>query len=485
MHKNLRTALATATAAALTGGLLVALAGPAAAAPSGLDSDFNGDGYRDVAVTAPLASVGGKGGAGAVTILYGSPQGAGARKTQTLTQDSAGVPGAAEKDDQFGAHTAPGDFNGDGYADLAVGAPGEDAGSDTDGGTVVILWGGSGGLSGATTVADPTRSVHDWFGQVVAAGDYDGDGRADLAIASDVNKVDVYRGGFTKSGSTGGRYTVTTPVLKVKGIDIYNLTPGDIGADGRTDLVVDGYEGDSGGEYSYNANYWLPGSSSGITASGARKLPAGVISDIGDVNADGYGDIVIGNDWDAGTNSAGVAKGGAVDVVYGASYGPEGGIERISQNTAGVPGDNETGDGFGYEVSLGDINGDGHDDLVIGAPGEDLGGVEDAGMVSVIYGGAGGLAEAGAQSLHQDTPGVPGGNEEGDGFGGEVLLSDVTGDGRADLTVGLPWENDSNGYAVVFDSDGLRIDSTGRGIGLGTVGLSSAGYPMFGFHVNG
>ncbi|MFJ3985499.1 FG-GAP-like repeat-containing protein [Streptomyces fungicidicus] len=484
MHKNLRTALATATAAALTGGLLVAMAGPAAAAP-GLDGDFNGDGYRDVAVTAPLANVSGKANAGAVTILYGSPKGAGAAKIQTLSQNSAGVPGTAEKDDQFGAHTAPGDFNGDGYADLAVGAPGEDAGSDTNGGTVVILWGGSGGLSGGTTVPDPTRSVHDWFGQVVAAGDYDGDGRADLAIASDINKVDIYRGGFTKSGSTGGRHTVTTPVLKVKGIDIYNLTPGDIDADGRTDLVVDGYEGDSESDWSYNANYWLTGSSSGITASGARKLPAGVISDIGDVNADGYGDIVIGNDWDTGTNSPGVAKGGAVEVVYGTSYGPEGGTERISQNSAGVPGTNESGDGFGYEVSLGDINGDGHDDLVVGAPGEDLGAFKDAGMVSVIYGGAGGLSTTGSQSIHQDTPGVPGGNEEGDGFGGEVLLSDVTGDGKADLTVGLPWENEANGYAVAFNSDGSKIDTTGRGIGLTQAGLSSAGNPMFGFHING
>ncbi|MEU3172314.1 MULTISPECIES: FG-GAP-like repeat-containing protein [unclassified Streptomyces] len=366
MRKKLSITLATATAAALTGGLLVATAGPAAAAP-GLDSDFNGDGYRDVAVTAPLASVNGKSKAGVVTVLYGSPGGAGAKRIQTFSQNSAGVPGAAETGDQFGSHTAPGDYNGDGYADLAVGAPGEDAGSDTDGGTVVILWGGSGGLSGGTTVSDPARSTHDWFGQVVAAGDYNGDGRDDLAIASDINKVDVYRGGFTKSGSTGGRYSITTPILKVKGLDIFNLTPGDIDADGRTDLVVDGYEGDSDDEYSYNANYWLPGSSSGVTTPGAQKLPAGIISDIGDVDGDGRGDIVIGNQWDSGSNSAGTSKGGAVEILYGTSSGPDGAAETIDQNTAGVPGSNETGDSFGYEVSLGDINGDGHDDLGVGA----------------------------------------------------------------------------------------------------------------------
>ncbi|KAF3466542.1 FG-GAP repeat protein [Streptomyces sp. Tu 3180] len=133
----------------------------------------------------------------------------------------------------------------------------------------------------------------------------------------------------------------------------------------------------------------------------------------------------------------------------------------------------------------GDFDGDGHDDLVVGAPGEDLDGIKDAGMVSVIHGFEGGLSETGTQALEQGTPGVPGNSEENDGFGGEVLLSDVTGDGRADLTVGVPWENSANGYAVVFESDGSRIGTAGRGIGLTDAGLSSEGYPLFGFHVNG
>ncbi|WP_371791319.1 integrin alpha [Streptomyces sp. NBC_01471] len=116
MHRQLRTALATAAAAALTGGLLVVTASTATAAtPSGTRGDFNGDGYGDVAVTAPLASVNGTSGAGSVSILYGSKSGAGAAKVQTVSQNSAGVPGAAEKDDTFGGTAAAGDFNGDGY----------------------------------------------------------------------------------------------------------------------------------------------------------------------------------------------------------------------------------------------------------------------------------------------------------------------------------------------------------------------------------
>ncbi|MGR8009299.1 FG-GAP repeat protein [Streptomyces hypolithicus] len=135
------------------------------------------------------------------------------------------------------------------------------------------------------------------------------------------------------------------------------------------------FEGDSTGEYAYNANYYLPGSASGITTTGARKLPAGVITDIGDTNGDGFGDIVIGNAWDDG---AGISTGGAVEIVYGAASGPTGGKDTITQDSPGVPGGSEKGDMFGYELSLGDINGDGLQDLAVGAPTEDLGGTEDA-----------------------------------------------------------------------------------------------------------
>ncbi|KMS71275.1 integrin [Streptomyces viridochromogenes] len=479
MRKSLRTALATAAAGALTGGLLVVAAGPAAAA-SGLEGDFNGDGFQDVAVSAPRASVGGHTAAGSVTVLYGSPTGAGAAKIQTLSQNSTGVPGGAEAGDGFGSHTTAGDFNGDGYADLAVGAPGEDVGSDTDGGTAVILWGGSAGLSGGTTVSDPAAGSHDSFGAPLAAGDYNGDGRDDLAIGSDQNTIDIYRGGFTKSGSTGGHYKVTTPVLKVKGNDIFNLTPGDVNSDGRTDLLVDGYEGETSGDYYFNANYYLPGSSSGVTASGAHKLPAGIISDIGDIDNDGYGDIVIGNHWDASSDSAGAAKGGAVQVVWGTSTGPNGGTGTLEQNSSGIPGTSETGDAFGWELSLGDINGDGYDDLAIGSPGEDLNGIADAGMVSVLYGSTSGFQGGAAQSLAQDTTGVPGDNEKNDGFGGELLLTDATGDGKADLAVGLPGENNSDGYVVAFASDGSKISTSGRGIGLTAAKVSASGTPLFG-----
>ncbi|WP_329119677.1 FG-GAP-like repeat-containing protein [Streptomyces sp. NBC_01465] len=481
MRRNIRTALATTAAAALTGGLLAVAAGTASAA-SGLEGDFNGDGYRDLAVTAVGATVNGQSGAGAVTILFGSRDGAGAHKIQTLSQNSAGVPGDPEKNDYFGSSVAAGDFNGDGYADLAVGSSGEDLGKDVDAGYVTVLWGSSGGLSGGTTVPDPSGSSHDKFGRILTAGDYNGDGKADLATASDSNKLDIFRGGFTKSGGTGGRYTVTTPVLAVPGPDIFNLTVGDVNNDKRADLVVDGYE--KTGEQ-WNSNYYLPGSASGLTATGAKKLPAGIISGIGDTNGDGFGDIVIGNDWDATSNVPGSSKGGAIEVLYGSATGPSGSKISLNQDSPGVPGGSETGDGFGYELSLGDINGDGLADLAVGAPGEDLAGVADSGMVSVLYGAPDGFTTTGAQAIEQNTPGVPGAGEKGDGFGGEVYLTDTTGDGKADLAVGTPWENANDGNVTVFHSDGTKISTTAVSYGLTATRLSATGTPVLGGQMTG
>jgi hypothetical protein len=153
---RIRLATATAAAAALTGGLLAVSAGSASAVTGverpDADADFNGDGIGDTAVSASGASVSGHANAGQIAVVYG---GTASRTYATISQNTAGVPGSAESGDRFGTDSAYGDFDLDGYDDLLVGAPGEDVGRDTNGGTAAILWGSPSGLTSGTTVEDP------------------------------------------------------------------------------------------------------------------------------------------------------------------------------------------------------------------------------------------------------------------------------------------------------------------------------------------
>ncbi|MEU1001345.1 VCBS repeat-containing protein [Streptomyces tibetensis] len=483
---RVRLAVATAAAAALTGTLLSATAGTAAAADGthAARADFNGDGIGDVAFSATGAYVGGKKDAGRLVVLYGTQTGVSSAKRSTISQDTAGNPGTAETGDVFGADSAYADFNGDGYDDLAVSSPMEDVGGDKDGGAVAVLWGSAQGITGkGVSIADAAPTKHDRWGRNLAAGDFDGDGKADLAVGNTSNVVYVLKGGISASGTAvKGRYSVKAPIQSSgEGSGPRNLTAGDVNGDRRTDLVVDGFE-TATGQY-WNQNYLLPGTSSGLSAAAAQPLKAGVITGIADVNGDGYGDIVTGMHWnkaDGGVTFPGASDGGKVWITYGAADGV-GSTTGITQNTGNVPGSSEKNDYFGYELDLGDINGDGYQDLVVGVAGEDIGSVTDAGQLVVLYGSASGInTSSGAQSFAQSTAGVPGSDEKSDFLGIDVKLDDVTGDGRADLMAGS-FENDGNGAVLYLPSSGAKITATGsRTVSPSDSGVSTTGDPNFG-----
>ncbi|MFE0510292.1 FG-GAP and VCBS repeat-containing protein [Streptomyces sp. NPDC058964] len=423
----------TATPAALAAALLVAglaplaLAAPASAAVAKQYDDFNGDGYRDLAYVNSSAGISGPDGweGGAVTIVYGKSGGLDTAHPKVIHQDSPGIPGTGEEDDMFGDSLSSADLNKDGYADLVVGNQTEQVGRSEYRGSVTVVWGSRSGLSGGTSVTPKSgangEQAH--FGSDLATGDFTGDGSPDLAVIGG-SEAWLYRGPFTKSGSTGS-------VSKIDKVDggwySARLAAGKVNGDGKTDLVILG-EQFHGTEVQTSA-WFLKGSASGLTSGKTLTLSTGSgglgpNAVIGDFDKDGYGDVAIGQ---PGKNNGR----GSVTVWHGTSSGPTT-TKDFSQNTAGVAGSAEADDNFAYDVSAADTNGDGYADLAVGVPYEDVDGLRDQGGVELFRGGPGGLSGSRSSWIPQTATGTA---DSDTSFGYALRLRDLTGDGKADLTV--------------------------------------------------
>ncbi|MEU9207856.1 FG-GAP-like repeat-containing protein [Streptomyces sp. NPDC048415] len=455
-------------AATLTTGLLTALpAATASAAPSGLSGDFNGDGYRDLAIAAPIAKVASKSGAGYVAVVYGTASGLDTSKRQIISQATTGIPGTPESGDYFGDRLTTGDMDGDGYTDIVVGVHSEKIGSTDSYGTLTVLWGGADGVTSGTDISSPLPENINELGWALAAGDFDGDGHTDLAAGNNTTpSLDIFRGPISRTGKAASLVGVDT----IAQTTIYpdNLVAGEVNGDGKTDLLVMGQQETSSGYATRSALYL--GSATGPKYS--KKLAGGYAATIADVDKDGYGDIVTGNFMEKSTTEPNGGLGGAITVTYGAS----GGLStrtpvRITQDTAGVPGTGEKWDGFGWSLSSGDTNGDGYADVVIGSDSETLGTKKHAGQVTVLRGSASGLTGTGSKSYSQDTTNVPGTAESEDYFGDAVFLTDANADGRAELSVGARGENGAEGAVWLFKSTTSGTTATGsksfNGVTLG------------------
>ncbi|KUL31353.1 FG-GAP and VCBS repeat-containing protein [Streptomyces regalis] len=436
---------------------------PQSGAAAGVRQDFNGDGYDDLATGSPFATVGGKKAAGYAAVVYGSAHGLDLASKKVITQASSGIPGTPEADDRFGGPLITGDLDGDGYTDLVVPATGEEWtwGGQTRTGSQTVLWGSAAGLTGGT-ILQPERAFASHYS---IPGDYDGDGHTDLALPGGVRFGPFTREGLPARTQAGSVHAYDDSLL--------DMAAGDVDGDGLTDLVsltmpADWEPGDQSSGHSLNYLHATRNGFEPLTVlrdGQGHKIEGGEDIELGDVNGDGRDDLVFGRPRPANSNeepSDPSQYGSRIGVVLGTAQGlPSGDPRMIHQDTPGVPGVGEAGDLFGASVEVGDVNGDGYADIVAGNPYEDFAGVDDAGTVAVIPGGASGPTGAGSKVFSQNTTGVPGTAERRDYFSEAVTLLDADGDGRADLVVGAPGENTNAGSVWAFRSTAFGVTATG------------------------
>jgi hypothetical protein len=272
----------------------------AAAAAASAEADFDNDGLADLAVGVPREGVGGTDLAGAVNVLPGSPTGPTGAGSQQWFQGGGGVPDTAEPLDFFGTALAAGDFNNDGFGDLAIGAPGEDVGTITQAGAVNVLYGSASGLAAAggqffsqdTAGVLGSAEAKDGFGSALGVSDFDNDGFADLAVgvpseglgaltqAGAVNVLYGSAGGLTATGNQQflqgvGGVLGTAEIGDEFG---FALTSGDFNTDGFGDLAIGVPLEDIGTRFDAGGINVLYGSAADLSVTGDQvfsKAPAG------------------------------------------------------------------------------------------------------------------------------------------------------------------------------------------------------------------
>lgn len=456
-----------------------------------------------VAIGCPMETVSGFEKAGSVYVLYSGNAGLADTGNHCFTQDSPEAEDTCEEEDYFGNHMTTGDFNGDGLSDLAIGIPDEDIGGVENAGAVQIFYAAEDGVT-CTGVADqfiesemlpdlyPTEDK--WLGYAVAASDFNNDGYDDLAVGipGQSGLETIYAGVviiFNGSGSGLDIDEYDWFWQDTEGIsgaaEAYDrfgssLATGDINQDGFGDLVV-GVPYESIGDVERaGCIHVIYGSSSGLTTAGNQIFWQGqnnVIKEIAELN-DYFGDNIVTGDFnnDGFDDIAIAAPGeklgldnepnaGAVSVLLGSASGitTDGDLFCSISNPA-------ADDWMGCGLAAGDINADGFDDLIVGAPGRSGASFEErsAGEIYVYFGNIYGVSELSPEPHYQGDGIIPDSRESFDRFGYAIACADLDNDGFADIVVGAPEEDIET--PTLINKAGMVIAVYGSASGLSPVG---------------
>jgi hypothetical protein len=457
--------------------------------------DINGDGLDEIIIGANRADPSAGSEAGQTYVVYGTTTKPGTLDLSNLNGTNGFRLDGAVAGEQSGFSVASADINGDGRDDLIIGAP---FGSSSAGDTYVVF--GADGLT-ATSVFE-LSTVNGTIGfrldglgksgySVSSAGDVNGDGIEDLLIGAPNYGSSTATGaayvvfGATNIGSSGSFDLSTlngTTGFRLDGVAASDSTgfhvsnAGDVNGDGFDDIVVGAHGADPSGYssgYSSGSSYVVFGKAAtfaatidlstlnGTTGFRLDGIDAGdqsgiSVSHAGDINGDGYADLLVGANL-ADTANTTDARGEAF-VVFGKASGFAATIDLSTLNgTTGFLMNNTTaegaGDNLGQALSgIGDFNGDGYDDFAVGAYKGDTGG-----MIYVVLGGSsiGSSASLELSALTDSEGDSLDGAASGDYAGRAVSgAGDVNGDGFDDMLVGAPHadpsSNSNSGQAFVI-----------------------------------
>ena len=424
--------------ALLVGGLSVLGAAAAAAfvlpesgrapppARAAVPFDFDGDRRQEIVVGMPGSARLENGPPGGLVVIHRGDRRA---PPTVIAPRHAGLGAPYAADDAFGTSPQSADFDRDGWADLAIGVPGREL--------VAVLYGNSAGLLKRRPETLSNRGLGEGagrYGHRLAAGDFDADGFADLAVGApgedlvtpDSGAIEVLFGSPEGLTAEGAR-RIERPDAAYVAFG-RRLQAGHVNGDRNLDLVEgapDGPEGQPGHLSFCRGTARGPVRCQPLDDSGTSSVA------VADVTGDGIEDIVQGDHLPTLELGLLTQVGGEIRLWRGGRRGPAAEPKTISQEPRAIPGDDEAGDSFGLAVDAEDLDGDGYADMVVGAPGEN----EGAGAVTVIRGARNGFTLTGNNGFTRAWADVPGEEVAGENLGSSLAIARLPGDDRPDVVV--------------------------------------------------